>query len=66
MKVETMERVFKYMGKTLKDPNPNLTPEALQSVFSLQYPEIASAHYDREIVGNKEIITYQQALGKKG
>lgn len=64
--ISKINRVFKYNGRTLPDPNPNMTPEQVGNVFALEFPEIASAGIDIEMKGDKQIITFQKVLGAKG
>jgi PRTRC genetic system protein C len=40
--VEKIKRIFKYNGKELEDPDPDLTPKNIAKYFSMQYPELTS------------------------
>lgn len=66
IEVSKIERIFKYMGQMLPDPNPLLPIAQVQSVMAMTYPEIASAGFDVEQKQGKEIITFKKALGTKG
>lgn len=66
IEVENITRVFKYNGKTLPDPNPSLSVEAVRSVYANQYQELASAEIISELKENRQIITFQKVLGHKG
>lgn len=46
-----LERVFKFNGKNLPDPDPEMTPKEVMELYSRQYPslsngEIAGPYYD--------------------
>lgn len=64
--VHKIERVFKYNGRTFPDPNPNIEPEQVRGVLSMEYPEIASAGIDIEMRGERMVVTFQKVLGSKG
>ena len=55
MKVEALEREFRYSGGLrLPDPNPKLTVEEVINLYATTYPEITTAAIEGpEVVGNK-------------
>ena len=61
-----IQRVFKYNGITLPDPNPSMSVDAVKTVFAAQYPELAAAESSAEFKGNQQIITFQKVVGHKG
>ncbi len=40
---QVLARSFTYNGVKLPDPDPRMTPEEVKTVFSHQYPELATA-----------------------
>ena len=51
VKVSKLERVFKFNGKELPDPDPKMKPEAVMALYARQYPsltngEIAGPFYE--------------------
>lgn len=42
MIVEETRRVFKYNGKELKDPAPDLSPEEAMKLYRDQFPELTN------------------------
>lgn len=66
IQVTTIRRDFRFMGKRLPDPNPKFSIENVQGILAMQHPAIASALYEVEQKGDVQIITFVEALGKKG
>lgn len=44
MKVDILERRFKWNTKELPDPDPELSPEEVLKFYSGTYPELATAN----------------------
>ena len=73
MKIQRMERVFKYVegksgsGLTLPDPNPALDVESVRALFCTSYPAITTAALTGpEAVGDKLVYTFTTSIGTKG
>ncbi len=67
MRVERTERLFRYSGLVLPDPDPSLGIEAVLSIFASTYPEITTAAVNGpEVVDGKQVYTLQKAIGTKG
>ena len=68
MKVEAMEREFRYNGGlSLPDPNPKLAVEEVINLYSSTYPEITTAAIEGpEVIGNKLVYRLTRAIGTKG
>lgn len=41
--VQALKRVFKFDGKVLADPNPDMTPEQVKGFYAPQHPELTTA-----------------------
>lgn len=66
MEVSTIKRVFKFNGATLPDPNPSMSLEKVRAMYANQYPELASANVGAEIIGNRQVVTFQTVITYKG
>lgn len=66
IEVESINRVFKFNGVTLPDPNPTLSIDMVRSVYAAQYPELGSATVQSEIKGNKQMVTFETVISYKG
>lgn len=67
LQVETIERVFKYDKKELKDPNTSYTESQVLDVYSEQFPELINARVDGpEIENGKAIFNFVTNVGTKG
>ncbi|MBU2722925.1 PRTRC system protein C [Acidithiobacillus ferridurans] len=64
--IEELKRVFKYNGRTLPDPSPAMSVDSVQTLYSNQYHELASAGVTIEIIGNRQVVTFEKTLGKMG
>ena|SRR2546427_10539617 len=64
---KVMSRSFSYDGVKLPDPDPRMTPEEVKTIYSNQYPELATA----AIMGpeaSEERLQYSfvRAMGRRG
>ena len=68
MKVETLEREFRYTGGLhLPDLDPKLAVEEVINLYSNTYPEITTAAIEGpEVIGNKLVYRLTRAIGTKG
>jgi PRTRC genetic system protein C len=68
MKVEALEREFRYNGGLrLPDPNPKLAVEEVINLYATTYPEITTAAIEGpEVIGNKLVYRLTRAIGAKG
>lgn len=66
LQVKTMERVFKFNGVNLPDPNPKMEIEAVRDLYTHQYPELSSASMKMETVKDKMLVTFEKVIGHKG
>jgi len=67
METHILSRVFEFNGVRLPDPDPKLTVEEVRSLYSHQYPDIATAAITGpETVGDKLVYRFTRAIGTKG
>ena len=67
METHILSRVFEFNGVRLPDPDPKLTVEEVRSLYSHQYPDIATAAVTGpETVGDKLVYRFTRAIGTKG
>jgi PRTRC genetic system protein C len=67
MQFRTMERVFRYNGVRLPDPDPKLTPEEVRAAYTNQYPELATASITGpDGSGDQLRYDFVRAIGTKG
>lgn len=67
IEAKVLSRSFTYNGVKLPDPDPRLTPEEVKTVYSHQYPELATAAITGP-EGAEEQLQYSvvRAIGTKG
>jgi len=62
-----LPRSFTYNGVRLPDPDPRMTPEEVKSMYSHQYPELATAAITGpEASGDHLQYNFVRAIGTKG
>ncbi len=62
-----LSRSFTYNGVKLPDPDPRMTPEEVKTIFSHQYPELATAAITGpEASGEQLQYGFVRAIGTKG
>ena len=67
MTVTPAVREFCYMGVRLPDPNSKLSLDEVKSVYSIHYPELATAAINGpEVVGDKLRYEFLVSIGSKG
>lgn len=66
IQVQPMERIFKFNGVRLPDPNLQLDIEGVRDVYASQYPELASASVRTETVKDRLLVTFEKVIGHKG
>jgi len=67
MESHVLSRYFEFNGQRLPDPNPKLSVEDVQTLYSHQYPDIATASITGpEAVGDKLVYRFTRAIGTKG
>ncbi len=67
IKVERLERNFRYLGICLPDPDSALTVEQVRDVFVNSYPELATAAVEGPSTVNGTMeYTFVRAVGAKG
>jgi PRTRC genetic system protein C len=60
-------RHFEFNGLRLPDIDPTLPPEEIRTLYSHQYPDIATASITGpEAVGDKLVYRLTRAIGSKG
>jgi len=60
-------RSFSYNGVKLPDPDPRLTAEEVKTIYSNQYPELATAAITGpEASGENLQYSFVRAIGTKG
>ena len=64
---KVLSRSFTYNGVKLPDPDPRTTPEEVKTIYSHQYPELATAAVTGpEIVEEHLRYSFVRAIGTKG
>jgi PRTRC genetic system protein C len=67
MESHPLSRYFEVHGVKLPDPDPALSIEEIRTLYSQQYPEIATASVTGpEQVGDKLVYRFLTAIGTKG
>jgi PRTRC genetic system protein C len=67
IEVRTLSRSFSYNGLKLPDPDPRMTAEEVKSLYSHQYPELATAAITGpEASGEHLQYIFVRAIGTKG
>ena len=65
--VTKMIRVFQFNGIRMPDPNPEMSVDNVNALYSAQYPELTTAVDNApEAVGDKLRYTFDRAIGSKG
>jgi PRTRC genetic system protein C len=64
---KVLSRSFTYNGVKLPDPDPRMTPEEVKTIYSHQYPELATAAITGpEASGEHLQYCFLRAIGTKG
>ncbi len=64
---KVLSRSFSYNGVRLPDPDSRMTPEEVKSMYSHQYPELATAAITGpEASGDHLQYSFVRAIGTKG
>jgi len=67
IEAKPLSRSFTYNGVKLPDPDPRMTPEEVKSLYSHQYPELATAAISGpEVCGDQMQYSFVRAIGTKG
>ena len=67
MKVEQLERTFKYGSMDLDDPGESMTPERVKEVWATHYPELMTAQVEGPVIeGSRSVYTFVRASRDKG
>jgi PRTRC genetic system protein C len=67
MESRVLQRVYEFNGVGLPEISKDLSPEETRTVYSQQYPEIATATITGpEVVGDKLVYSFSRAIGSKG
>lgn len=67
VEVIKLDRVFEFNGKTLTDPNPEMTPSEVVSFYSNEYPEMATAKIGLpKVKEEKQVFSITTQIGTKG
>jgi PRTRC genetic system protein C len=67
IEAKTLSRSFSYNGVKLPDSDPRMTAEEVKSLYSHQYPEVATAAITRpEASGEHLQYSFVRAIGTKG
>lgn len=60
-------RVFMYNGRTLQDPDPEMTPDEARQFYSAIHPELLNASVeDQGFVGDAHSYEFKRSVGSKG
>jgi PRTRC genetic system protein C len=67
IEAKPLSRSFTYNGVKLPDPDPRMTAEEVKSLYSRQYPELATAAITgSEASGEHLHYSFVRAIGTKG
>lgn len=67
IEAKPLSRSFTYNGVKLPDPDPRMTAEEVKSLYSHQYPELATAGITGpEASGDHLLYSFVRAIGTKG
>ena len=67
MTVKPVQRVFKWQGKNLTDPNPKLGPAQVKTILAAHHPQLTSADIEGpELKDGKEVYKFVLRTGTKG
>ncbi len=67
IEAKPLARSFTYNGVKLPDPDPRMTAEEVKSLYSHQYPELATAAITGpEALGEQIHYSFVRAIGTKG
>ena len=67
IEAKALSRSFTYNGVRLPDPDPRMTPEEVKTIYSHQYPELATAAITGpEGTGETLQYSFVRAIGTKG
>ena len=67
MTMEKANRLFRYAGLNLPDPDERLDIESVRTLYAAMYPEITTAALTGpETVDGKLVYTFTKAIGTKG
>jgi PRTRC genetic system protein C len=65
--VTSLEREFVFDGRTLPDPNPNMSVEQVRDMYIPTHPEITTASVTGpETIDGKLRYTFSRVIGHKG
>ncbi len=67
VKVDVLQRSFRYQGISLPDPDPSMTVEQVRDMYVACYPELATAAVEGPSpVDDRMEYTFTRAVGAKG
>jgi PRTRC genetic system protein C len=67
MEGRPLSRHFEFNGVRLPDVDPKLSPEEIRTLYSHEFPDIATASITGpEAVGDKLVYRFMRAIGTKG
>ena len=67
MEGRPLSRHFEFNGVRLPDVDPKLSPEEIRTLYSHEFPDIATASITGpEAVGDKLVYRFTRAIGTKG
>jgi len=67
MEARPLSRHFEFNGVRLPDVDPKLSPEEIRTLYSHEFPDIATASITGpEAVGDKLVYRFTRAIGTKG
>ncbi len=67
LQVTGLKRKFKFRDKTLKDPDPSMSPEDVMQFYTGTYPELTTSNVHGPKVENGEAVyEFKTTVGTKG
>jgi PRTRC system protein C len=67
LEIKGFDRVFKYKGNELSDPDLSMSPEEVMKFYSNTYPELTNSNvYGPDISEDKAVYEFKNTVGTKG
>ena len=66
LKRSQVQRKFSFDGRSLADPDPNLSIDEVRQHYAGAYPALNNASYEEEVTDSGVTIKFTTAVGSKG
>lgn len=65
--IAVIQRTFLYSGRTLPDPDPSMSPEAVKNHYSAIHADLTNAAVEGgEFEGDTQVFHFRRSVGSKG